>query len=72
MSVLSYDKTVIDFDAVDIRIYQPSKVIFTSASGLGDYHFLRLINPYIHLIEVNNCILLRDINGPAVVIYKIT
>ena len=69
---LSYNKTVIDFDAVDIRIYQPSKVIFTSASGLSitflrlinpasvNITFLRLIKPYIHLIEVNNCILLYD------------
>ena len=26
--------------------------------GLGEYHFIRLINPYVNLIdiEVNNCI----------------
>ena len=58
---LSYNKTVIDFDAVDIRIYQPEKVIFTEAGGLGEYHFLRLINPYIHRIEVNNCIMSTEI-----------
>ena len=34
--------------SVDIRIYQASKVIFTSASGLGEYHFWGLINPYVN------------------------
>ena len=31
-------------------------MIFTEAEfGLGEYHFFGLINPYIDLIEVNNC-----------------
>lgn len=40
---------------MDIRIYQPEKVIFTKAEGRGEYHFWGLINPYVHRIEVNNC-----------------
>ena len=49
----SYNKTVIDFNEVDIRIYQPEKVIYTETglidiriyqpfipfSGLDEYHF---------------------------------
>ena len=31
--------TIIGFNEVDIRIYQPEKVIFTEAGGRGEYHF---------------------------------
>ena len=37
---------------VDIRIYLPLKVIYTSAFGLGEVE-----NPHVYLIGVNNCIM---------------
>ena len=57
------------------RIYQPSKVIFTSASALGKYNFFGLINPYVNLIEVNKCILLNvffqcKLNGTIYWVYN--
>ena len=38
----SYNKTVIDFNSG--RIYLPLKVIFTSASGLGELSLFRVDN----------------------------
>ena len=34
---------------------KPEKVIFNEPEGRGEYIFSWLINPFIHLIEVNNC-----------------
>ena len=44
----SYEtKQLLTSVSVDIRIYQPSKMIFNSVSCLGEYHFFGLINPYV-------------------------
>ena len=54
----SYNKTVIDF------IFSRHKDLSTLKSDIHlgretsvNYHFFRLINPYVYLIEVNNCIM---------------
>ena len=59
----SYNKTVIDFNFLNEKSYNKTvidfnfgrhKDLFTLKS---DYHFFGLINPYVYLIEVNNCIM---------------
>ena len=56
----SNTKQLLTSISVAISIYQPLNVIFTSASGLCKYHVFELINLYVNLIEVNNCILLHS------------
>ena len=55
----SYNKTVIDFNFgrhKDLSTLKSDIHLCLAASV--DYHFLVYINPYVYLIEVNNCILL--------------
>ena len=46
---VSYDKTINAFFSVKIRIRQPSKVMFTSASPRVNITILRLTNPDVDL-----------------------
>ena len=57
----SYNKTVIDFN------FGRHKDLAASVN----YHFLGYINPYVYLIEVNNCILFCHYEQ-NVVMYVIT
>ena len=54
----SYNKTVIDFNFgrhMDLSTLKSD--IHLGLAALVNYHFFWLINPYVYLIEVNNCIL---------------
>ena len=60
----SYKKTVIDFN---FRRHQNLSTL-KNAIHLGlvasvNYHFFGWINPYVYLIEVNNCIILTSIEA---------
>ena len=54
----SYNKTVIDFNFGRHKDLSTLKSdIHLGLAALINYHFFRLINSYVYLIEVNNCIL---------------
>ena len=54
----SYNKTVIDFNFGRHKDLSTLKSdIHLGLAALVNYHFFRLINPYVYLIEVNNCII---------------
>ena len=58
----SYNKTVIDFNFGRHKDLSTLKSDISSRPcGLGEYHFFGKINPYVYLIEVNNCILLTGL-----------
>ena len=55
----SYNKTVIDFNFGGHKDLSTLKSdIHLGLAASVNYHFFGLINPYVYLIEVNNCILL--------------
>ena len=55
----SYNKTVIDFNFGRHKDLSTLKSdIHLGLAALVNYHFFGLINPYVYLIEVNNCIIL--------------
>ena len=54
----SYNKTVIDFNFGRHKDLSTLKSdIHLGLAALVNYHFFGLINPYVYLIEVNNCII---------------
>ena len=54
----SYNKTVIDFNFGRHKDLSTLKSdIHLGLAALVNYHFFGYINPYVYLIEVNNCIL---------------
>ena len=54
----SYNKTVIDFNFGRHKDLSTLKSdIHLGLAASVNYHFFRLINPYVYLIEVNNCII---------------
>ena len=54
----SYNKTVIDFNFGKHKDSSTLKSdIHLGLAASVNYHFIGLINPYVHLIEVNNCII---------------
>ena len=58
----SYNKTVIDFYFGRHKDLSTLKSdIHLSLAASVNYHFFRKINPYVYLIEDNNCILLQQL-----------
>ena len=58
LNAKSYNKTVIDFNFGRHKDLSTLKSdIHLGLAALINYHFFRLINSYVYLIEVNNCIL---------------
>ena len=54
----SYNKTVIDFNIGRHKDLSTLKSeIHLGLAASVNYHFFGQINPYVYLIEVNNCIL---------------
>ena len=59
----SYNKTVIDFNFGRHKDLSTLKSdIHLGLTASVNYHFFGLINPYVYLIEVNNCIILLFIS----------
>ena len=68
----SYNKTVIDFNFGRHKDLSTLKSdIHLGLAASVNYHFLGYINPYVYLIEVNNCILFCHYEQ-NVVMYVIT
>ena len=58
----SYNKTVIDFNFGRHKDLSSRKCdIHCGLVAVVNYHFLGWINPYVYLIEVNNCIIYNNI-----------
>ena len=60
LNEMSYNKTIIDFNfgrPEDLSTLKSDIHLGLVASV--NYHFFGLINPYVYLIEVNNCIIYR-------------
>ena len=59
----SYNKTVIDFNFgrhEDLSTLKGD--IHLALAALVNYHIFRYINPYVYLIEVNNCIMSKELS----------
>ena len=58
--------------SVDIWIYLPSKVIFTSASGLGQYHFFQVDKSFYHIFTVKYILFTYAIQAQVLCTYRDT
>ena len=54
----SYNKTVIDFNFGRYKDLSTLKSeIYLCPAASVNYHFFGYLNPYVYLIEVNNCLM---------------